>query len=173
MGTKTLPVRCHIYVTSDTCSSSVHSSPVFYEAQLETNRRIYLVSQVWGIIIALSVVNGWQTWTGILIDSPWLFFERYFSMKVKPFRIPVSFCWYEWENLLYFKICFYWEKWRDKLTTYIPNLSGPVHHQFSDILKCVMVYRCSWSKICWSQMINSSAGMCVHSEIAVSFTVLF
>lgn len=169
----TCPVKCHTLVSSNICSSSVYSSPVFCEAQMETNRRFCLFSRFRGIVIDMSVVHRWQTRTDILIDSPWWLFEGCRSVGVKRFRSPVSACWYKWENLLYFKIRFYWEKWQGKLTTHIPNLSGSAHHKFSNILKCVVVCRRWWRQICWRHVVNSCAWMCVHSEIAVSFTILF
>jgi len=83
LGTGICPVKCRTPVTSNICSSSVYSSPVFCEAQMESNRRFCLFSQFGGIVIDVSVVHWWQTWTDILIDSPWLLFERC-SVKVKP-----------------------------------------------------------------------------------------
>lgn len=86
------PLRCHILITSNTCSFTVYSSPVFCEAQMENNRRFGLFSQFWGIVITMSIFHWWQTRAGILIDSLWLFFETYCSTRVKSFSNPVSSC---------------------------------------------------------------------------------
>lgn len=90
LGIRTHPLGCHIFITSNTCSFTVYSSPVFWEAQTENNRRFCLFSRFWGIVITMSIFHWWQTRAGILIDSLWLFFETYCSMRVKSFRNPVS-----------------------------------------------------------------------------------
>lgn len=65
-----------------------------------------------------------------------------------PFRIPVfSGC--RSETISCILTCFYWEKCQGKPRTHILNLNGPVPPEFSDMLQYVMVFGCSWRKICW------------------------
>lgn len=81
-GPRTLPGKCRARITSNVCSSSAYPSPVFCEAQMESDRRRCLGSGFGGIMIDMSIVHRWRTWTDILIDRPWLLFERCRSVRV-------------------------------------------------------------------------------------------
>lgn len=89
-----------------------------------------------GVVKVMSVVNQWQTQTGILIGNLQLFFKDMVPRELNV--LSFEFCWYKMTSSVFQNMFLLRKVTRYPNNTY-SNVSGPVPQECSTILKCVMV----------------------------------